>query len=66
MQDGTVGEQFCGKTGKPVFPELCEAGGITLVKFALPFDLVEPKLAFAELCGVGEFYGESVLLYIGT
>ena len=53
MQDGTVGEQFCGKTGKPVFPELCEAGGITLVKFALPFDLVEPKLDFAELCEVG-------------
>ena len=54
MQDGTVGEQFCGKTGKPVFSELCEAEGIILVKFALLFDLVEPKLTFAELCGVGE------------
>ena len=32
---------------------LCDAGGITLVKFALPFDLVEPKLDFAELCEVG-------------
>ena len=53
MQVGTAGEQFCEKADKPDFPELCEAGGITLVKFALPFGLVAPKLDIAELCEVG-------------
>ena len=53
MQDGAVGEQFCGKTGKPVLPELCEVGGITLVKLALPFDLVDTKLDLAECSEVG-------------